>query len=128
MPVSTVAERLRPESLYDRFVAYREALGMEVIAADRRRQPARPRCAASLARGRLVCLLADRDLTGAGRRGRRCSASAARLPGGPALPGPDVTGAPLVALTLRYRGPLMRLDFSDPVIEPVAGPRGAWPR
>ena len=32
MPVSTVAERLRPEALFDRFVAYREALGMEVIA------------------------------------------------------------------------------------------------
>jgi KDO2-lipid IV(A) lauroyltransferase len=32
MPVSTVAERLRPESLFDRFVSYREQLGMEVIA------------------------------------------------------------------------------------------------
>ena len=29
--VTTVAERLRPESLYDRFVAFRERLGMEVL-------------------------------------------------------------------------------------------------
>ena len=30
-PFTTVAERLKPESLYDRFVAYREGLGMEVL-------------------------------------------------------------------------------------------------
>lgn len=31
MPVSTVAERLKPESLFDRFIAYRKKLGMEVL-------------------------------------------------------------------------------------------------
>ena len=31
MPFTTVAERLKPESLYDRFVAFRESLGMEVL-------------------------------------------------------------------------------------------------
>ena len=30
-PFTTVAERLKPESLFDRFVAYREGLGMEVL-------------------------------------------------------------------------------------------------
>lgn len=30
-PFTTVAERLKPETLYDRFVAYRESLGMEVL-------------------------------------------------------------------------------------------------
>lgn len=30
-PFTTVAERLEPETLYDRFVAYREGLGMEVL-------------------------------------------------------------------------------------------------
>ena len=30
-PFTTVAERLKPETLYDRFVAYREGLGMEVL-------------------------------------------------------------------------------------------------
>ena len=30
-PLTTVAERLKPESLYERFVAYRESLGMEVL-------------------------------------------------------------------------------------------------
>lgn len=31
-PFTTVAERLKPESLFDRFVAFRESLGMEVLA------------------------------------------------------------------------------------------------
>ena len=35
-PFTTVAERLKPETLYDRFVAYRESLGMEVLPHDRR--------------------------------------------------------------------------------------------
>ena len=30
-PFTTVAERLKPESLYDRFVAYRESLGFEIL-------------------------------------------------------------------------------------------------
>ena len=43
MPVTTVAERLRPESLYDRFVAYRETARDGGHPAHRRRQPTR-RC------------------------------------------------------------------------------------
>src|SRR5690606_38323111 len=31
IPFTTVAERLKPETLYDRFVAYRAGLGMEVL-------------------------------------------------------------------------------------------------
>ena len=47
VPFTTVAERLRPESLYDRFVAYREGIGMRGPGADRRpaagrRDPGRP--------------------------------------------------------------------------------------
>ena len=33
-PFTTVMERLKPESLYERFVAYREGLGMEVLPLD----------------------------------------------------------------------------------------------
>ena len=35
-PFTTVAERLKPEAVFDRFVAYRETIGMEVMRADRR--------------------------------------------------------------------------------------------
>ena len=40
--LTTVAERLKPESLYTTFVEYRESLGMEVHPADRRCRPRLP--------------------------------------------------------------------------------------
>jgi lauroyl/myristoyl acyltransferase len=112
MPVSTVAERLRPESLFDRFVSYREQLGMEVIALSGDGNPLMT-LKKSLRAGRLVCLLADRDLTGRGLEVELLG-EAARLPGGPAALA-RMTGAPLVALTLTFRGPLLQLDFSEPI-------------
>lgn len=120
MPVSTVAERLEPAALYERFVRYREGLGMEVIALTGAGNPL-SKLRASVRVGRLICLLADRDLTGKGVEvsllGER-----AQLAGGAATLA-RLTGAPLVALTLSYRGPLLRLDFSD-LIEPVRGRGG----
>jgi lauroyl/myristoyl acyltransferase len=112
MPVTTVAERLRPQSLFDRFVRYREQLGMEVVALSGSGNPLLA-LKASLRAGRLVCLLADRDLTGKGL-GVDLLGEPTRLPGGPAALA-RMTGAPLVALTLRFRGPLLELDFSDPI-------------
>src|ERR1017187_2721776 len=38
-PFTTVAERLRPASLFDRFVAYRQSIGMEVLALTGGEQP-----------------------------------------------------------------------------------------
>jgi phosphatidylinositol dimannoside acyltransferase len=117
MPVSTVAERLRPESLYDQFVRYREGLGMEVLALTGNGN-ALARLRTSLASGRLVCLLSDRDLGGAGVEVELLG-EPARVAAGPASLA-RLTGAPLVALTLTYRGPLMHLSFS-PLIEPRSG-------
>lgn len=120
MPVSTVAERLRPDSLFRRFVGYRESLGMEVVPLTGSGNPLAT-LQASIRAGRLVCLLADRDLTGAGLPTSLLD-TPAQLPGGPAMLS-RMTGAPMVALTLTYRGPLMQLDFS-PVIEVRPGRAG----
>ncbi|MER6978358.1 phosphatidylinositol mannoside acyltransferase, partial [Streptomyces carpinensis] len=60
-PFTTVAERLKPESLYDRFVAYREGLGMEVLPHSG--GSAFGTLARRLRDGGLVCLVADRDLS-----------------------------------------------------------------
>lgn len=120
MPVATVAERLRPETLFDRFVGYREALGMEVIALTGQGNPLAA-LRRSLAEGRLVCLLADRDLIGTGIEVELLDEEA-RLPPGPAALA-RMTGAPLHGLTLSYRGPLMHLDFG-PRIEVRPGPDG----
>lgn len=112
MPVTTVAEQLRPESLFTRFVAYREQLGMQVIPLTRGTDPMGT-LAAALRGGRLVCLVADRDLTGQGEVISLLGEDA-RLPLGPAALARR-TGAPLVAATLRFTGPLLRIDFSDPI-------------
>jgi lauroyl/myristoyl acyltransferase len=117
MPVTTVAERLEPVSLYDQFVRYREALGMEVLALTGGAS-AFARLRSSLAAGRLICLLADRDLGGTGVEVDLLG-EPARVAAGPASLA-RLTGAPLVALSLTYRGPLLHLAFGPP-IEPRAG-------
>lgn len=79
---TTVVERLKPESVFRRFVAYREALGIEVVALTGG-QAAASVLAARLRENRVVCLLADRDLSSSGVPvtffGER-----ARFPAGPA--------------------------------------------
>lgn len=64
--LSTVAERLKPESLFERFVAYRESLGFEVFALTGGEQPPFATLAQRLRENRIVCLMGERDLTGRG--------------------------------------------------------------
>ncbi|WP_109526791.1 MULTISPECIES: phosphatidylinositol mannoside acyltransferase [Nocardia] len=63
---STVMERLKPESLFERFVRYRETLGFEVFPLTGGEEPPFPQLAARLRDNRIVCLLGERDLTGRG--------------------------------------------------------------
>jgi lauroyl/myristoyl acyltransferase len=62
---TTVAERLKPEAVYERFVAFRENLGMEVLPASGGSRPFGV-LAQRLRAGRIVCLPCDRDVTGNG--------------------------------------------------------------
>lgn len=62
---TTVAERLRPESLYRRFAAYRESLGFEILALTGGESPVRG-ILRRLRAGGVVCLVGDRDLSRAG--------------------------------------------------------------
>ena len=99
--VTTVAERLRPESLYDRFVAFREGLGMEVLphSAGASRFGV---LAQRLRAGGLVALLCERDLTGSGIE-VEFFGEPARIMGGPAALA-EQTGAALMPVTLWYEG------------------------
>lgn len=60
---TTVAERLKPESLYRRFLAFRESLGFEVLPLSGGPRPPFEVLAERLNNNGLVCLMADRDLT-----------------------------------------------------------------
>ncbi|HEX6872068.1 MAG TPA: phosphatidylinositol mannoside acyltransferase, partial [Micromonosporaceae bacterium] len=103
-PLTTVAERLRPEGLYRRFVAYRESLGMEIIPATGGDRAPIDVLAERLGRAHVVPLLADRDLSARGVEvtffGGR-----ARMPAGPAMLALR-TGAPLFVVSLWYEGNL----------------------
>ncbi|MGX2998296.1 phosphatidylinositol mannoside acyltransferase [Streptomyces sp. JNUCC 64] len=120
IPFTTVAERLKPESLYDRFVAYRQGLGMEVLPHSG--GAAFGTLARRLRAGGLVCLVADRDLSASGTE-VRFFGQPARMPAGPALLAQQ-TGALLLPVTLWYDGPkLMRGRVHPPVDVPGEGTR-----
>jgi lauroyl/myristoyl acyltransferase len=63
---TTVAERLKPESLYRRFIEYRESLGFEVIPLSGGEQPPFELLSERLRANKMVCLMAERDLTRTG--------------------------------------------------------------
>jgi lauroyl/myristoyl acyltransferase len=106
-PFYTVAERLKPESLYRRFVDYRESLGMRVLPLTGGERPSTAVLRDWLADGGATCLLVDRDLGGGGVPvpffGRT-----ATMPGGPALLA-DQTGAGLFPVVCRFEGDGWRL-------------------
>ena len=119
-PFTTVAERLKPETLYDRFVAYREGLGMEVLPHSG--GSAFGTLARRLRDGGLVCLVADRDLSASGTEVDFFGARA-RMPAGPALLAQQ-TGALLLPVTLRYDdSPVMKGRVHPPIEVPEAGTR-----
>lgn len=64
--LSTVNERLKPESLYRRFVAYRESLGFEIFPLSGGESPPFAELAKRLRDNRIVCLLGERDLAAKG--------------------------------------------------------------
>ncbi len=59
---ATVAERLKPESLFRRFVDYRESLGFEIFPLSGGEQPPFGLLAERLRAGGIVCLLGERDI------------------------------------------------------------------
>ncbi|WP_156657980.1 phosphatidylinositol mannoside acyltransferase [Mycobacterium kyorinense] len=63
---TTVAERLKPESLYRRFIDYRESLGFEVLPLSGGERPPFELLSQRLTDNKVVCLMAERDLTRTG--------------------------------------------------------------
>jgi phosphatidylinositol dimannoside acyltransferase len=121
-PVVTVAERLRPERLYARFLAYREGLGMEILPLTGQ-EGITATLVDRLRSARLVPLLADRDLRATGLEVALLG-EAARLPAGPALLALR-TGAALHPVSIWYEtGPTRGLviHFHDEVLAPPTGP------
>jgi len=123
-PVTTVAERLKPEELFDEFLAFREGLGMRIIPLTGGADVFRELTKACRAGG-LVALLADRDLTRGGIEVDFCG-ERVRMAVGPAALALN-TGAALFPCVVHYErdpqghGWLTLVTFRDAVPPPTQG-------
>lgn len=99
-PVVTVAERLRPEELFDEFVAFRTGLGMTILPLTGGDPPFQSLVEAARSGGCLIPLLADRDLTARGVPVDFCG-SPARMAAGPAALA-VATGSSLYPVSIHY--------------------------
>lgn len=113
VPFTTVAERLKPESLYDRFLAFRASLGMEVLPLTGGERPPFEVLTERLEAGGTLCLMADRDLTPRGVDVEFFGATA-RMPAGPASLALK-TGAALVPVHLAFLPAGWQVTFYDEV-------------
>jgi lauroyl/myristoyl acyltransferase len=113
VPFTTVAERLKPESLYDRFLEFRASLGMEVLPLTGGERPPFEILTERLQAGGTLCLMADRDLTPRGVDVDFFGATA-RMPAGPASLSLK-TGAALMPVHLAFRPEGWQVTFFEEV-------------
>ncbi|SEL47014.1 phosphatidylinositol mannoside acyltransferase [Rhodococcus maanshanensis] len=111
--VTTVAERLKPESLYQRFLAYREGLGFEIFPLSGGERPPFEQLAERLRQNRVVCLLGERDLA---KHGVPVTffGEPTRMPAGPAKLAID-TGAALLSVHCYFEGDGWGFQVDPPV-------------
>jgi lauroyl/myristoyl acyltransferase len=99
-PFTTVAERLEPEALFDRFVALREKVGMEVLPLTGGDRSAFAVLLQRLRAGKPLCLVSDRDIGDNGIEVSFFGETAKMAPGPAALA--LATGAALLPAYLFY--------------------------
>jgi lauroyl/myristoyl acyltransferase len=114
-PLVTVAEVLKPEKLFVKFLRYREEMGFEVLGLDARAfvtliKRARER--------RLIALVADRDLSSSGIPATFFGRTA-KMPAGPAVLAIK-EGLPLVVAHVSYTKVGIHIDF-HPIEVPSNG-------
>jgi KDO2-lipid IV(A) lauroyltransferase len=99
--ITAVVERLKNDAVYEMFVGFREGLGMEVLPASGGARPFGI-LAQRLRAGRVVVLVADRDVTGTGTEVDFFGEKAMMQPGSAALA--VQTGAALMPVVLWFDG------------------------
>ena len=116
IPLVSVAERLKPEKLFQKFLTYRRAIGMEILALDSNTLPT---LSNRLNAGKLIALVADRDFSKNGVEvdffGKK-----AKMPIGPALLSLR-TGAPLITAQVSYNPKGIQIDFLGPLTPRIQG-------
>lgn len=119
--ITTVAERLRPEELFDAFVAHRTPYGLEILPHRGGPRPAFDVLKERLAEGRLVALVSDRDLS---RRGVDVDFfdGRARMAAGPAALA-VATGAALIPCAVWVDNGTAHILIHQPIPIPTDDPR-----
>ena len=117
--VTAVIERVKPESVYGRFVAFREGLGVEVLPAAGGTSSAFGILAQRLEAGKMVGLICDRDVTGRGME-VEFFGEKARMMGGPAALAVQ-TGAALMPAILWFEGDGWGVHIHQEIPVPAEG-------
>ncbi|CAB4536622.1 MAG: phosphatidylinositol mannoside acyltransferase [Actinobacteria bacterium] len=115
-PLVTVAEHLEPEKLFQKFLEYRHSIGMEVLDLNSRAIAVLAQRARA---GKLIALVADRDLSSSGVP-VNFFGYPSRMPAGPALLAVQ-TGAHLITAFVSYTQSGIHIDFKGPISVPPLG-------
>jgi KDO2-lipid IV(A) lauroyltransferase len=116
IPITAVVERLKPEAIFKKFLAYRQSIGIEAIS---HREKTIPILMERLNQGKLVALVADRDMS---RYGIEVNflGGIAKMPAGPAILAIK-SGSPLVTAYIRYLDKGIEVTFDETIQLPISG-------
>ena len=108
--LTAVVEKLKPEAIFKKFLAYRESIGIEAIS---HKEKTIPILANRLQDGKLIALVADRDMS---RNGIEVNffGKTAKMPSGPAILAIK-TGAPLITAYVRYTPDGIEIIFDETI-------------
>jgi len=114
--LTAVVEKLKPEAIFKKFLAYRQSIGIEAIS---HKEKTIPILMERLNQGKLIALVADRDMS---RNGIEVNflGGIAKMPAGPAILA-NKTGSPLVTAYIRYLEKGIEITFDEIIKLPVTG-------
>ena len=106
--LTAVVEKLKPEAIFKKFLAYRESIGIEAIS---HKEKTIPILTQRLQAGKLIALVADRDMS---RNGIEVNffGKTSKMPSGPAILAIK-TGAPLITAYVRYTSGGIEIIFDE---------------
>ena len=110
VPIISVAEQLKPERVFRAFLEYRKKLGMKIYSAAENVLPA---LHSHLAKGDVVALVADRDLSKSGVE-VNFFGGVAKMPSGPALLALR-NNSYLIVAHVTYESKGIHIAFSEPL-------------
>ena len=114
--LTTVVEQLKPEAIFKKFLDYRQSIGIEAIS---HKEKSVPILTQRLEDGKLIALIADRDMS---RNGVEVDflGGVAKMPSGPALLALK-TGAPLITAYISYLPSGIEIFFDKTISLPTSG-------